>query len=278
MLEQLKYKNHLNEVFEFGKDGIYVNTGDLRDYEWSVSTKGRRISSFDYSVGKKKLPVVIVCDTEAQGIEARNKLFEVVEKDVLARKHGQIIVGDYYLKGFVTASKKSNYLLQKRLMEAELTISTDFPYWVKETTTPYSMVGAAATIGESGEFLDYPIPFPHDYYCDLNTKPLVNSNFVASNFRLIIYGTCVNPTISIADHIYQVNCTVEANEYLTIDSATKKIFITGNDGTVRNVFNLRNRASYVFEKIPTGSNVVSWNGNFAFDIVLLEERSEPKWT
>lgn len=278
MLEQLKYKNHLNEVFEFGKDGIYVNTNSLRDYEWNVSTKGRRISSMDYSVRKKMLPVVIICDTEAQGIEARNKLFEVVEKDVLALKHGQIIVGDYYLKCFVTASKKSNYLLQKRLMEVDLTISTDFPCWVKETTTPYSLVGAAATSGESSEFLDYPIPFPHDYYCNLTAKPLVNSNFVASNFRLIIYGACVNPTVSIADHTYQVNCTVEANEYLTIDSATKKIFITGNDGTVRNVFNLRNRASYVFEKIPTGSNVVSWNGNFAFDIVLLEERSEPKWT
>ena len=31
MLEQLKYKNHLNEVFEFGKDGIFVDTNDVWD-------------------------------------------------------------------------------------------------------------------------------------------------------------------------------------------------------------------------------------------------------
>ena len=33
MLEQLKYKNHQNEVFEFGKDGIFVEANELHDYE-----------------------------------------------------------------------------------------------------------------------------------------------------------------------------------------------------------------------------------------------------
>jgi phage-related protein len=75
-----------------------------------------------------------------------------------------------------------------------------------------------------------------------------------------------------------VNCTVGANEYLTIDSSAKKVFLTAQDGTITNMFNNRNRDSYVFEKIPTGQNVVSWNGGFGFDIILLEERSEPKWT
>ena len=71
---------------------------------------------------------------------------------------------------------------------------------------------------------------------------------------------------------------MEEGEYLTIDSTTKKIFLTKNDGTIINQFNNRNRDSYIFEKIPAGSNVVTWNGDFAFDVILLEERSEPKWT
>lgn len=274
MLEQLKYKNHMNEVFEFGKDGIFVDMSDLHDYEWTVTKKGNRIAALDYTITKKKLPVIIICNTEEKGIAARNRLMEIAEKDALALQHGRIIIGDYYFRCFVTKSEKEDYLFTKRHMIVTLTLTTDFPYWVKETTTPYGIVEDQ---GDS-EFLDYNMDFPIDYFSDVASKQVVNTNFVASNFRLIIYGPCVNPSVSIAGHIYQVNCTVGSNEFLTIDSSTKKIFLTANDGTVTNKFNDRYRASYIFEKIPTGSNVVAWNGDFAFDVILLEERSEPKWT
>ena len=71
---------------------------------------------------------------------------------------------------------------------------------------------------------------------------------------------------------------MNSGEYLTIDSATKKIFLTAVDGTTANKFNNRNRDSYIFEKIQPGGNVVAWDGTFGFDVILLEERSEPKWT
>lgn len=274
MLEQLKYKNHRNEVFGFGKDGIFVDTNELHDYEWMVTKKGNRIAALDREITKRKLPVVIICGTEAEGIAARNKLMEVVEKDVLAMSHGQIIIGDYYFRCFVTKSQKQNYLISKRYMEITLTLTSDFPYWVKETTAPYGIVSDDV----DSEFLDYNLDFPFDYYSNMAAQQVMNTSFVASNFRLIIYGACVNPSVTIADHTYQVNCVVGENEFLTIDSSTKKIFLTANDGTVTNKFNDRYRASYIFEKIPAGSNVVAWNGDFAFDVILLEERSEPKWT
>ena len=273
MLEQLKYKNHMNEVFEFGSDGIYIDSNDLHDFEWKITKKNNKISSFDYDVQKKKLPIVIMCDTEEQGTQAKNRLFEIAEKDVLALKHGQIIVGDYYLKGFVTKSQKKDYLLTKKHLKLTLTLTTDFPYWTKETVVPYGVVGS----NTDSQWLDYKMDYPQDYFCDMATKQVVNSGFVPSNFRLVIYGPCVNPAVSIAGHTYRVFCTVAENEYLTIDSSSKKVFLTANNGAVSNQFNARDRASYVFEKIPPGNNVVSWNGNFAFDVILLEERSEPKW-
>lgn len=88
MLEQLKYMNHLNEVFEFGKDGIFVDENNLHDYSWNVTKKNNRISALDYTVTNKSLPLVIICNTAEEGIAARNKLFEVVEKDVLACNTG----------------------------------------------------------------------------------------------------------------------------------------------------------------------------------------------
>lgn len=273
MLEQLKYINHMNEVFEFGKDGIFVDTNDLHDYEWAVTTKNEKIAALTRTVSKRQLPVKISCETEEEGIALRNKLFEIAEKDVLAMKHGQIICGDYYFKCFVTKSQKTYYQPSRRIMEATLTLTTDYPYWVKETKVAFSNMVVAAF----GLNLDFPHDYPFDFYSNLQNQLVNNTSFAASNFKLIIYGPCVNPTISIAGHTYKVNCTVSGNEYLTIDSATKKIFITGNTGSITNKFNSRNRESYIFEKIPPGNHVVAWDGSFGFDVILLEERSEPKW-
>lgn len=275
MLEQLKYKNHVNEVFEFGKDGIFVNTNDLHDYEWTVTKKGNRIVALNRDVSKRQLPVIIICDTEAKGIAARNRLLEVVEKDVLAMKHGQIILGDYYFKCFVTKSQKKNYLSTKRWMEVTLTLTTDFPYWVKEETFIFRKLGEG---GGDGKNLDFSFDFPHDYFSGFENKQMHNTGFVGANFKMILYGPCKNPSVMVADHTYQVNCEVGSGEYLTIDSAAKKIYLTAVDGTTTNVFNLRNKDSYIFEKIPPGNNLVTWEGDFGVDITLLEERSEPKWT
>lgn len=272
MLERLMYKNHINEVIDFGVDGVYVNTSALHDYEWKVTSKGNRISSMKYSVQTRKLPVIIMCSTEEEGIEIRNRLFEVFEKDVLALRHGMIIVGNYYFKCFVTKSAKSDYQKTKRYMSLTLTLTSDYPYWVSESTVSYGITG------DPDEGMDYPFDYAFDYLSDNANTALNNTGFVASNFKMIIYGACSNPTINIAGHTYQVNCTVGAGEYLTIDSTTKKIFVTKNNGAVVNHFNDRNKQSYIFEKIPAGRSEVTWDGDFGFDIILMEERSEPRWT
>lgn len=271
MFERLKYKNHINEVIDFGKDGIFVNIGALRDYEWSVTSKGNKISKLSRGVQTKKLPVVIMCESEEQGIAARNKLFETFEKDVLALQPGQIIIGDYYFKCYVTKSTKSDYLRSKQFMTLTLTLSSDYPYWVNESKNAFSQANL------TGEGLDYSFDFAYDYMTDVAGTTLNNTAFVASNFRLVIYGACGNPSINIAGHTYQVDCTVGEGEYLTIDSTTKKIYITKSNGSTVNCFNSRNKASYIFEKIPPGENAVTWSGDFGFDVILMEERSEPKW-
>lgn len=275
MLESLKYKNHVNEVIDFGKDGIFVNINALHDYEWKATSKGNKISKLSRGVQTRKLPVIIMCATEEEGIAARNRLFETFEKDVLALQHGQIIIGNYYFKCFVTKSTKRDYQRSKRFMEITLTLSSDFPYWVNESRQSFgSQVGG--TVG-TGRFLDHPFDYAFDYYTDTASTELNNSGFVATNFKMVIYGACVNPAINIAGHTYQVDCTVGESEYLTIDSTTKKIFVTKNDGTVVNHFNSRNKDSYIFEKIKPGRNAVTWTGNYGFDVILMEERSEPKW-
>lgn len=273
MVEQIKYVNHLNEVIEFGTDGIYVNENDLRDFAWSITKKNEKITAFKMGVAKHAIPIYIMCRTEAEGIEKRNSIFEIFEKDVLSMKHGKIIIGDYYLKCFITGQKKSDYQQSKRYMELKATIQTDLPRWVKETTTTFNY-GA----GVQGKNLDYNNDFPYDYTSNLLSQVLNNTDFISTNFRMNIYGPCSNPKVTVAGHDYEVNVEFDANEYLTIDSVNKTIVLTHKDGATENCFNKRNRDSYIFEKMPIGISKVSNNGDFKFDITLLEERSEPKWT
>lgn len=273
MLEQLKYINHQNEVFEFGKDGIFVNTSDLRDYEWTMTKRNNRIAVLKREISTRKLPVVVICTTEEQATAAKNRLMETVEKDVLAMKHGRVVIGDYYYRCFVTKSQKKNYHFGKHYAIFTLTLVSDFPFWVKETTHIFRKTTEA-----KGKNLDYPHDHSFDYFSGMGNKEMVNTDFWSTNFRMIIYGACKNPAVYVNGHAYQIFDVLENGEYITIDSITKKIYKTAVDGTQTNVFNLRNRDSYIFEKIPPGSSKVIWLGEFGVDITLLEERSEPKWT
>lgn len=273
MLEKITYINHKGESIDFGQKGIFVNYNDLRDFSWDFETTNNKISSFSKSVAKKKVPVVIHCASEEEGLRIKNRIFEVTEKDVLALKHGKILIGDYYLKCYVKGSKKSNYLISKGHLEISLEIVTDFPSWVKETTSLF-VQGASTT---SGQNKDYPHDYKYDYANTMQQQKVHNTCFADVDFELRIFGSCANPSVVIGNHLYGVNAELLTGEYLVINSRTKKIRKYKVNGEEVNQFHLRNRDSYVFEKIPTGKHSVSWNGMFRFEITLLEERSEPKW-
>lgn len=281
MLEKIKFVNHIREEISWGEQGIYINSNDLHDYSWDFTSDNNRISSFNKGVVTKAVPIIICCSSEDEGIEVRNRLLEISEKDVLAVQHGKIIIGDYYLKCYVTGSKKSNYLLSKKYMETTLTVATDYPQWIKETLISFRMNGEviseAEETGSGKRNLDYQVDFPYDYMSEMKGKTLDNTGFTGVNFRLTVYGAAINPVIYMGGHCYQVDCHIEENEYLTIDSITKTILLTKQDGTVENHFHHRNRESYIFEKIPPGINIVNWDHTFGFDVIMFEERSEPKW-
>ncbi len=273
MLEKMKYVNHIKETIDFGTFPFFVNENDLRNFAWNITSKNDRIATFRKGVITKKLPVIVKCRSEDEGFEARNRLFEVTEKDVLAMKHGKICIGDYYLKCYITGSKKTEYLINKGYMLVELTVQTDFPEWVMETIHTFRKEAT-----QMSGYLDYAFDYAYDYANVQNNGTMNNRNFVPSNFIMVIYGAIINPTIYIGGHKYNVDVEINDGEYLTIDSVEKTIVLTRKNGETVNCFDLRNREEYVFEKIPTGSNeLYSPNESIWFSIALLDERSEPKW-
>lgn len=273
MKENLKYINHLNEVYEFSKEESYVFEHTLRNYSWNVITKNNRVAGFNKSISAKSITLIIHARDELHGFEIRNRLYEITEKDVLAEKPGKLILDGYYLSCYVTESQKREFMYRKRHMELDLTVTTDYPYWCRETNNSYNKGMTAELHG-----IDFPTDYPYDYCLDMASDRINNPGFASANFKIIIYGPAANPSVTIGDHIYRVNCTVGQGEYLTIDSIRKKIFITDNQGATTNKFNDRLKTSYIFEKILPGANTVAWSSDFGFDVILFDERSEPKWT
>ena len=274
MRDCMKYINHIGDIVEFGKGNILINESDLRDFEWTYSTKCNKVTNFEKNISQKTLPVIIAgngCTDTA------NALFDKLEKDILSGKPGRVYIGDFYLEGYFYASKKSGYTKQNSIY-FELKFVTNQDTWIRETTERYFASGnnQESDDAESG-ILDYPYDYPTDYSSGSERKNLINSSYSDADFEMTIYGSCQNPEIVIGGHKYSVSCQLETGEYLKINSVSKKVYQVEVNGDIVNQFHLRGRDYYIFQKIPSGNNTVTWNGLFGFDITLMEKRSEPKW-
>ena len=141
MLDNFIYENHLGQRFVGLDNGVYLNYNDLRDYAWNYDTINSRISRFYRPITDRKLPLVIMCDSEAEAVEVKNRLLELAEADVEAKIPGKIFVGDCYTNGYITASTKSEYLITKRYCKIELKLTSDDPAWYLEETFVFPVGG-----------------------------------------------------------------------------------------------------------------------------------------
>lgn len=278
MLENFIFENHLGQRFEGLANGVYLNSNDLRDYQWSFDTINSRISRFYRKTTNRKLPLTVICKTDDEAINVKNRLMEIAEVDIEAVLPGKIIVGDYYTKGFITASVKSRYAIKKRFCRIELTLTSEDPVWYREES--YSFFHNSQTSSSGGSEAtgtDYPWEYEWDYVCPSANRIVCNSTR-DNAFAMKIYGEITNPVVTIGGHSYAVNGTVKAGETLLIDSLTKTITLTKATGEKENWFDMRNRSSYIFEPIPPGQHIVVKNGSFDVGLTVIEKRSEPKWT
>lgn len=281
--ETFKYVNHLGEEVLAGSDNkLFVNENDLRDYSWSNITKGEKISGFEKKITSKSVPFRVIGEDEDNKNYILNNLFQVTEKDVLASEYGKIYIGEYYLKCYVTGTKKSNYIKKAlKYAEDELEITTDYPWWIKEIKYSYEK----RTGSDSGSHdivttkrnLDYNFDYNIDYSSSDGAKTIYNTSIVPANFLLRIYGGARDPYVKINQHVYQVYDTLYDNEIIEIDSATKKVRKLKFDGTWESAYSKRNKDSYIFQKLEAGPNQLIWDGTFALDIIIYDERSEPLW-
>lgn len=273
-IDEFIFENHLGQRFEGFPNRVYLNQSDLRDYSWSFDTINNRISRFYRDITSRKIPLVVYCKSGEEAVEVMNRLHELSEADIVAKIPGKIFVGDYYTSGFITGSKKSNYLIRKKYCKIELTLTSVDPAWYLEHSHPFFPGKESGFVGG----VDYPFDYPYDYALSMNGRKIVCDSVEPSAFRLLIYGEATNPAVVINGHTYTVNGTVAKGETLLIDSINKTITLTTASGKKINWFDKRGREEYIFEPLPAGQSTVTWSGAFGFDLTVVEKRSEPKWT
>lgn len=275
MLDKAIYINHLSESIRFGQDGVFISDSQLRNYSWNYDTNFDEITNFRKGVVTKTLTIIICADTKEEGIQKRNRIYEVFDRDVLTQNAGSLYIGDYYCKGYFVTSEKSQWFISKRYLVNKVTFVSDSPDWNRYLEYVFKeMDGGSTTVGAKR----YPYKYSY-WYSNLNsTGTISNLAIQDSDFIMRIYGATTNPLIQIGNNTYQVNVSLSASERLEINSADKTIYVIKQNGKKENVFWSASKVSYIFEKIPSGKVQVAWSGNFSFDLILMDKRSEPPWT
>ena len=282
---RIYYKNNAGEILDLMNWPYKIRESNFLDHEWSFTEtensgkkNGGTIKNIRKKIEKSKIVIDIFAMNKADYVAALERLLEVTEKDIMAEKVGKLYVDEYYYPCLIYASEKKEWERMTTYLQNELKIVSTYPFWCHEVEKSFLKGNVGAANSEKTGKLSYPYRYPYRYPISQDAAFIINDHYAACDFKMIIYGPCTNPSILINGHLYEVTATLYTGEYILIDSRDNTVVRYLNDGRTENLYNWRNKASSLFEKIPSGQCSVLWNTDaFGFDIILFQERSEPKW-
>lgn len=276
-MKDIYYVNSNNEKIDLLEPPYMLQTGELFGYKWNYESKqrlggGGKITNIRKDLEERTLTLSIVNYGVENYEEAIDYLHEITDIDVLKKTPGRLYVGGMYLNCYVTASEKSEWEPEAGYIDASLTLAVEYPMWVGENQYTFHSFGVSSTDNKR-----YPGRYPYRYANGMNSTYIINPHFTNSNFELIIYGPAVNPMVTIGGVPYLVNVILEEDEYLAIDSRSRTIIKVTKNGERENLYHNRQKGRNFFRKISPGRQSISWTGKFDFDLIIYEERGEPKW-
>ena len=272
---RLQYIASSGNTYDLITDGRLVRDANFHAWEWElIGTDlqfGRRISNI------QKAPAAYSATLIAYGSRDARKayldaLHEDFESDIRNKTPGRIVWGDYYIECFILKSETAPDEVQT-WTDNKIEIYCPYPFWIKELKK--SFLPQTSPAGQT--FLDYQYDYTYDYYYGSPGIAIWQTDFpFTSEFMMMVYGPVENPRILVNGYPYQVNTTLYSNEYLIIDSRENTITKTLANGQRINIFDLRDKEQSVFEPMPGGDISFTWSGLFGFDLVIFNERSEPR--
>lgn len=244
----------------------------LYGWIWEYSVTGNRMLKFDRAKKSRKLEISVYADDKDEFKKIMNEIHDITETDILNETPGKLWCGSYYMKCYLIEAEMQEYEEEYNTVDGEIKVETLYPAWIYEKEF---MFRKSSIISSDNKI--YPGKYPHRYANGLNNAFLTNNHYAESNFIMRIYGPVVKPMIIVGGYKYMIDIILEEGEYLEIDSITESITKIMTSGIRINSFHNRDKKHSVFRKIQSGRQEVSWSGKFDFDIVIYQERSEPKW-
>lgn len=274
---EIKYKCSNGNEYNLIGDRMRVTDGNFHKYSWNKNVVESKKGDIVKNFAKGSVTYSAVLSFRGK-LEERKKLLNQLrddfERDIEEMKPGKLLFGNYYIEGYIVESETKVSEIKNNWSQDTIQIYCPSGTWIREETRHFYHTSET----EVAEGIDFPFDFPFGFAKSNTGAEKWNiDHCTSSNFKMTIYGPCVDPRILINGYPRQVFTSLEANEYLVIDSRDSTVIKHLANGTAVSVYNSRQFQPSIFEKIPSGLLGIGWSGAFGFDITLYIERSEPKW-
>lgn len=274
----LYYEGSDGSKIDLMGNGIYAqNPESLTANEWKYSTISSvngvgRVKRFYKDTQESSVTLGIMAGSAEKFNEIMYRLHRTFDRDIRRMKPGKLWWNDWYKEVFAVETSNDEFEELYESVDREVTFISVYPYWVRRITHRYEI-----GVGTQESGIDYEYDFDFDYGMEEITEVVKNDCIDAANFEMTIYGPVVNPSVTIGGHEYEVFVSLGSDDKLTINSLTKKVMKYDLYGNEENVFHLRNKESYIFEKIPEGDKFLTRSKEHMLDITIFDERGEPEW-
>lgn len=251
----------------------FVGTAEnLRSREWSYELGYRDL----LSAVRAAREVTVNYHTD---YATADTLRRAADADVYARTPGTFVAqGEWKQRGYILAAQPQ--MIHFGRLETELTIALVDGAWWRLVTREFMADDGTA----GGTFLDYEYDYEYDYSRVVYASNVTPSVLTPSDVFMRVYGPAENPYVIVGDNRYQLDMTIPAGGYVTVDGRDKTITLTLADGTTSNAFQYGSRGSglgggeYIFEPVHADTQDVAWPGTFNFTLGWYEEEGEPPWS
>lgn len=250
---------------------------ELRGREWDYTVRNGGLTG----VSRKRREVSV--DVHYGDAAAFDSFMRAVDADLAVGKPGRLDVvngvGEVWTQScYAVKSEASSHPGSPDPVCTLSFVLLDGVWRHEGGTVSYQPVSGSAASG-----LDLPTDMGYDLAVSRPSCMVSNRMSVPMPFRLVVYGSVSNPSLTIGGNVYRLNGDVPAGAYVVVDSLKKSIMLHDADGSLRNVFSWGvrgsglNRGQYVFQPIPAGSSVVELGSGFGFDLTVIEENGDPTW-
>lgn len=273
MLDAITYESGvgLREI-RLNAKTVVGSPNDLHSRAWSYSLSGNNVVSVQRIASKAKVTAFFSDLAEA------DVLRRVADRDVKSAAPGLLHVGEWWQRCYVMESEVKR--ISGGCFLADLELAMLDGVWRRAHRVDY-----AVRPKDARSALDIPFDFPADLGAPKPSEYLEAWKWGESPLRIVFYGPCENPCVTVGGNAYAVDVTVPEGGRVEVDplARPRTVEMVLPSGTRVDAFGKARRGDgqgsgeYVFEPVPAGVSDVKSDGSFGFELTWYEEEGEPSW-